>query len=129
MLIIFKFIIALHIHYCARSAIMQILKNKYNIMSLIKKYKDRISKLQKKRKSFELKGMGGACISITGEIQAYNAVVSDLIDNNKEANEFIKDIANLLGMDADGIGYDEIQYSIDDFKEAIDKLREKKQTI
>jgi hypothetical protein len=47
---------------------------------------------------------------------------TNLRKSNKEANEFIKDIATLLGMDADGIGYDGLQYSIDDFKEAIDKL-------
>lgn len=45
--------------------------------------------------------------------------VKQYILSNKEANEFIIDIANLLQMDTDGIGYDDLQYSIDDFKEAI----------
>jgi len=40
----------------------------------------------------------------------------------KEANQFIIQIAELLGIDADGIGYDGLQLSIDDFKEAINKL-------
>ena len=45
---------------------------------LIEKYKNRIAKLQRKRSMYESHGAGGACISITGEIQAYNAVIKDL---------------------------------------------------
>lgn len=45
---------------------------------LIEKYKERIKELQKTRDFHELQGRAGACISITGEIQAYNAVLSDL---------------------------------------------------
>ena len=37
----------------------------------------------------------------------------------KEANLFIIQIANLLKMDTDGVGFDGIQFSIDDFEEAI----------
>jgi len=39
-----------------------------------------------------------------------------------ESNEFIIDIAKLLKMDTDGIGYDGLQFSIDDYQEGIDKL-------
>lgn len=40
----------------------------------------------------------------------------------QQANEFIIDVAKLLGMDTDGLGYDELQYSIDDFEDAIRAL-------
>jgi len=46
--------------------------------ALIEKYKEKIKQLQKTRDYHESQGRGGACISITGEIQAYNAVLSDL---------------------------------------------------
>jgi len=42
-----------------------------------------------------------------------------LLKSNKEANEFIIDIASLLKMDTDSVGYDGIQFSIDDFKDAV----------
>lgn len=45
---------------------------------LIDKYKKRIESLQKKQKYFENTGRAGACISLQGEIQAYNAVIKDL---------------------------------------------------
>lgn len=48
----------------------------------------------------------------------------NLIKRNKEANEFIKDIAELLGMDSDGLGFDELQLSIDDFKDAIEIIKQ-----
>jgi hypothetical protein len=35
---------------------------------------------------------------------------------NKEANEFILDIANLLEMEIDGIGFDGITFTIDECK-------------
>ena len=41
------------------------------------------------------------------------------------ANDFIKDIASLLEIETDGIGFDELQLSIDDFDEAICALGEK----
>ena len=47
-------------------------------LQLIKRYKNRIAELQRKRNMYEIKGMSGACLSITGEIQAYNAVIKDL---------------------------------------------------
>jgi hypothetical protein len=49
-------------------------------------------------------------------------VINALKKKNKEANEFIIDIADLLKMDTDGIGYDELQFTIDDFKDAISAL-------
>jgi hypothetical protein len=48
-------------------------------MDLITKYKTRIAELQRKQKTFEAKGLGGACISLQGEIQAYNTVICDLV--------------------------------------------------
>ena len=45
---------------------------------LIEKYKSKITELQKKRDFHERQGRAGACLSITGEINAYNAVLSDL---------------------------------------------------
>lgn len=45
---------------------------------LIDKYKSRIAVLQQKIKTFEKKSQAGACIALTGEIQAYNAVIVDL---------------------------------------------------
>ena len=47
-------------------------------MSLINKYKKVIANLTKQRNWHELKGQGGACINITGKIEAYNAVIKDL---------------------------------------------------
>lgn len=41
----------------------------------------------------------------------------------KEANQFILEIAELLDMNIDGIGYDGIQFGLDDFKEAITKIK------
>jgi predicted membrane chloride channel (bestrophin family) len=46
-----------------------------------------------------------------------------LIKSNKEANEFIIDIANLLNMDTDSVGLDDIKFSIDDFKDAIHSMK------
>lgn len=40
-------------------------------------------------------------------------------DKHKEANGFIKDIAKLL--ECDEIGFDGVQWSVDDFKEAINE--------
>jgi len=51
---------------------------------LIKKYKNRITDLQGERDRYDSKGMSGACLSITGEIQAYNAVIEDLKNLIKE---------------------------------------------
>lgn len=45
---------------------------------LIQKYKNKIAALQRKRNYYESLGKGGACIAVTGEIQAYNAVILDL---------------------------------------------------
>ena len=39
----------------------------------------------------------------------------------KDTNKFIIQIAELLGIDTDGIGYDELELTIDDFEEAINK--------
>ena len=48
-------------------------------MDLITKYKNKIAELQKKQKTFESTGRAGGCISLQGEIQAYNAVICDLV--------------------------------------------------
>jgi hypothetical protein len=45
---------------------------------LVAKYKAKITELQKRRDTFDGTGRGGACISVTGEIQAYNAIIADL---------------------------------------------------
>ena len=45
---------------------------------LIEKYKKKIAQLQRSRDVHESTGRSFACISITGEIQAYNAVIKDL---------------------------------------------------
>jgi len=50
-----------------------------DIVALIEKYKCRIAVLQRKQKTFESRGQGGVCISLQGEIQAYNVVIIDLI--------------------------------------------------
>jgi len=42
---------------------------------------------------------------------------------HKEANEFIKTIAEMMGIETDGLGYDGLQLSLDDFADAINKLR------
>jgi hypothetical protein len=48
------------------------------IKELIEKYKSRIAVLQQKQKRYEALNLGGACVSLQGEIQAYNAVIKDL---------------------------------------------------
>jgi len=52
----------------------------------------------------------------------YLVMIEKLKQQNKDANEFILDIANLLKMDADSVGLDDLQFSIDDFKDAISAL-------
>jgi len=49
-----------------------------------------------------------------------------LSEKRKEANDFIIQIAELLGMDTDGIGYDGLQWGIDDFEEALDNVLSEK---
>lgn len=51
---------------------------------LIEKYKTRIAHLQKSREHSEQEGLSGACISITGRIEAYSAVIKDLENLIKE---------------------------------------------
>ena len=41
-------------------------------------YKEKIKKLQSSQKFYEKSGRGGMCIKIQGQIEAYNAVISDL---------------------------------------------------
>ena len=53
---------------------------------------------------------------------AVNEYIDQLEVERKEANQFIIQIAELLGIDTDGIGHDGLQLSIDDFKEAINQL-------
>jgi len=40
----------------------------------------------------------------------------------EDANWFITEIAKMLNIDTDGVGYDDIQLSLDDFQEAIKNL-------
>ena len=47
-------------------------------MDLITKYKNKIADLQRKQKVYEASGRAGACISLQGEIQAYNSIIKDL---------------------------------------------------
>jgi hypothetical protein len=53
-----------------------------SIEVLISKYKVKINSLQERIKFHEKHGRSFACISLNGEIQAYNAVISDLININ-----------------------------------------------
>lgn len=57
------------------------------------------------------------------EFQYLGKHIDQLEAERKEANQFIIQIAELLGIDADGIGFDGLTLSIDDFKEAIKKLK------
>ena len=50
--------------------------------------------------------------------------IAELETKNREANIFIKWIAELLNMETDGVGFDEIKWDIDDFQKAIEKLKE-----
>lgn len=50
---------------------------------LIEKYKKRITRLQYQQKIYEITGKAGACIAIQGKIQAYNAVIQDLLKFNQ----------------------------------------------
>lgn len=52
-------------------------------------------------------------------------LIEKLKKSNKDANEFIIDIADLLKMETDGVGCDELQFTIDDFKDAIRETVEK----
>jgi hypothetical protein len=45
-----------------------------------------------------------------------------LAEKMKEASQFILDIARVLGMETDGVGFDGLTLSIDDFKEAAEKM-------
>ena len=49
-----------------------------------------------------------------------------IADKMKEANQFILDIAQMLGIETDGVGFDGITLSIDDFSEAADKMVEER---
>jgi len=42
--------------------------------------------------------------------------------SQKEANEFIKTLAEMVGIETDLIGFDEITLSLDDFEEALKEL-------
>lgn len=50
--------------------------------------------------------------------------IADLEHKNKEANEFIIEIAKMLKMETDGIGFDGIQFSLDDFQAALSNFSE-----
>ena len=53
---------------------------------LIKKYKNKIAELQRTRDNFDSRGLAGACIGVTCEIQVYNAVIKDLFTLPDEIN-------------------------------------------
>ena len=57
------------------------------------------------------------------EIYNLEVKIIKLVQKQKEANHFIIEIANLLGIETDGIGYDDLQLTIDDFQEAINSIR------
>ena len=48
----------------------------------------------------------------------------ELEKHRKEANGFIKSIAEMVGIETDVVGFDGIKLSIDDFEEAIRRLRD-----
>ena len=52
-----------------------------------------------------------------------SSLVDDLEQKQKEANQFIIEIAEMLNIETDGLGYDGLQLSLDDFQEAINRLR------
>lgn len=45
-----------------------------------------------------------------------------LAEKMKDANQFILDIARVFGIETDGVGFDGLTLSIDDFKEAAEKM-------
>jgi hypothetical protein len=51
---------------------------KEEIEKLIQLYRKRVADLQKKQTYYENTNRGGACISLQGEIQAYNVILKDL---------------------------------------------------
>ena len=57
------------------------------------------------------------------EISALENKVIELEGKQREANQFIIEIAILLNIETDGIGYDDIQLTYDDFEKAINRLR------
>ena len=46
-----------------------------------------------------------------------------LEQRHKEANEFIKTVAEMMGIDTDSVGFDDVQLTLDDFSDVINKLR------
>ena len=46
-----------------------------------------------------------------------DAELKEAREKNKQANEFIKDMAEAIGMESDILGYDGIAVSIDDVEE------------
>jgi len=48
-----------------------------------------------------------------------------LANEQKEANLFIIEIAKMLNMDTDGIGFDDLKFSLGDFKNAINNEKAK----
>lgn len=56
------------------------------------------------------------------KLNSINLKVDELIKKNKETNMFIIEIAKLLDMDIDGVGFDDHQFTIEDFEEAINIL-------
>ena len=48
--------------------------------------------------------------------------ITEAKEKNKQANEFIKDMAEAIGMDMDGIGYDELTISIEDVESYMSEM-------
>ena len=53
---------------------------KEKIINLITSYRSRIAKLQSTIHFYERDGRAGACINVSGKIEAYNAVIKDLME-------------------------------------------------
>jgi len=61
-------------------------------MNLIKNYTEKIVELEYKRDDAESRGMAGACISYTGEIETYKSVVIDLKKQALKDRFFLEEI-------------------------------------
>jgi|LakMenE18May11ns_1017448.scaffolds.fasta_scaffold9469035_1 hypothetical protein len=61
-------------------------------MNLIKNYTEKIAELEAKRDDAENRGMAGACISYTGEIETYKLVIIDLKKQALNDRFFLEEI-------------------------------------
>jgi hypothetical protein len=74
---------------------------KLNFMNLIKNYTEKISELEAKRDDAESRGMAGACISYTGEIETYKLVIIDLKKQSLGDRFFLEEIVYAIEIDND----------------------------